>query len=643
MQWDRASRLSVYQISRRLSRRRRESKRIVRLAIAAVAASACGRAALASDFSSITIFGDSLSDVGNAYNSDLHLDPTSPYYNGRFSNGLIWIEDLAADLSLTDPTPSTKGGSDYAYGGVKTGSGTTTEVIFKFPNIGTQISNYLGSNTPAANGLFVVWGGGNDFIDGQTDPSVPVNNIAAHVTALANAGAKTILVPNLPALGEVPEFRGTSSESTMNTLSSEFDSMLKTTLTSLAGSLNIHIDQLDIASLFSSAIANPAAYGFTDVTDQADNNGTVVPNPDQYLFWDDIHPTRIGHQMVANAAFDLVTTHNWIATASTAGWGTAGNWDPADAVDATWIANVQNTSTSAKTATVSTSASVRQIRVTGYSSGNNIGTMTVSIQPGVALAASQSISIGSAGVINLQSTASLNCPSITIQAGGLLGGSGTVGGNVNNNGVIAPAGSSNNLSVTGAFTQTSGGEIQIDLAGTASGQFSRLAVSQQATLAGDISVQTSSGFVPLPGESFSILSFASDSGSLSVMNDTPFAGLRFEPVFSSTSLAILAWASAGDANLDGIINAADFDVLAAHFGAVGQNWLAGDFNGDGVVNALDFNALATHFGDVIAEDSAVEGIVPEPREMWVCLSAFGWFLLPSARRKANRSLKAKEN
>jgi phospholipase/lecithinase/hemolysin len=598
-----------------------KSNRFIAATMAAGVISALN-VARASDFGSMTIFGDSLSDVGNAYNSDLHLDPTSPYYNGRFSNGLLWVENLAADLSLAAPTPSTSSGKDYAYGGVHTGSGTTTEVLFKFPNIGTQISSYLSSNTPAANGLFVVWGGGNDFIDGQTNPSVPVNNIAAHVTALANAGAKTIIVPNLPALGEVPRFRGTSNESTMNNLSSQFDSMLQSTLTSLASSLKIHIDQLDVASLFSSAIANPSAYGFANVTATADNNGTVVSNPDQYLFWDDIHPTRIGHQMIASAAFDLVTTHNWVATGS-ASFGTASNWDAANSVDATWIANLQNTSSSPGTANVASNASVRQIHISGNSGG---GSMTVSVQSGVTLSASQSVTIGLAGAINLQSSSTLNSPSISIQTGGFLSGTGTVSGSVSNSGIIAPTTS---LNITGAFVQGSGGAIQINLAGTGSAQFSTLKIGQQATLGGNVSVNASPGFIPLPGESFSVLSFASRSGTATISNSTAYAGLRFNPSYTSTSLTLTADATAGDANLDGVIDSQDFDILAMHFNQTSQNWLSADFNHDGVVNALDFNELAANYGVAPAPLGA---IVPEP--VGVSLLLLGML---SLRRRDRRS------
>src|SRR5947208_1545881 len=109
-------------------------------------------------YTQIIAFGDSLTDTGNVYNQTFGISPQSPpYYNGRFSNGPLWLEDLATDLTLTAPTFSRGGGKDYAYGGAHTGSGSVSHFPFTFPNIGTQISSYLGGNTPNANQLFVVW------------------------------------------------------------------------------------------------------------------------------------------------------------------------------------------------------------------------------------------------------------------------------------------------------------------------------------------------------------------------------------------------------------------------------------------------------------------------------------------------------
>ena len=52
----------------------------------------------------------------------------------------------------------------------------------------------------------------------------------------------------------------------------------------------------------------------------------------------------------------------------------------------------------------------------------------------------------------------------------------------------------------------------------------------------------------------------------------------------------------GDTNLDGMVNTADFNNLAAHYNQTGANWVEGDFNYDGVVNAEDFALLAANYG-----------------------------------------------
>jgi hypothetical protein len=51
----------------------------------------------------------------------------------------------------------------------------------------------------------------------------------------------------------------------------------------------------------------------------------------------------------------------------------------------------------------------------------------------------------------------------------------------------------------------------------------------------------------------------------------------------------------GDANLDGMVNGADFNILAANFNKSVPGWDQGDFNYDGLVNAADFNELAANF------------------------------------------------
>ena len=52
--------------------------------------------------------------------------------------------------------------------------------------------------------------------------------------------------------------------------------------------------------------------------------------------------------------------------------------------------------------------------------------------------------------------------------------------------------------------------------------------------------------------------------------------------------------TAGDANKDGVVDYADFQILAADYGMTGAWWEQGDFNDDGVVNWADLNILRTN-------------------------------------------------
>ena len=125
------------------------------LIFACIVCCACASAARARAFSQIVVFGDSLSDVGNVNNQTFGISPGSGYWNGRFSNGPVWVENFATGLSLSTPTYSRSGGTDWAYGGAHTGPGSITHVFFTFPNVQTQINNYLNANNPNANQIFV--------------------------------------------------------------------------------------------------------------------------------------------------------------------------------------------------------------------------------------------------------------------------------------------------------------------------------------------------------------------------------------------------------------------------------------------------------------------------------------------------------
>ncbi len=69
----------------------------------------------------------------------------------------------------------------------------------------------------------------------------------------------------------------------------------------------------------------------------------------------------------------------------------------------------------------------------------------------------------------------------------------------------------------------------------------------------------------------------------------------------------------GDTNLDGKVNAMDFNAVATNFGSgPGKFWVEGDFNYDGTTNTADFTQLAMNFNKHLPLSGALAVLVPEP-------------------------------
>jgi phospholipase/lecithinase/hemolysin len=291
-------------------------------AVALLAISAA--AARAAPFTGIYAFGDSLSDTGNVFIASGGAVPAAPYYAGRFSLGPNWVDDLAAAYGLGPVVPVLAGGTNYAFGGAVTGPavpGATTAV----PDIAQQVGLFArntGGHAPPG-GLYTVWIGANDAFTALDDIAAGTLTVAQAQVALAKAalteagavadlaslGAETFLVPLVPDLGKTPDANGDPAAAALATLLSvTYDNALAAALAKLsAGDEGLTIHILDIFSLLDAAVADPAAFGFTDVTDRCylgplTGGGTVCATPATYLFWDGEHPTAAGHAAVARAA-----------------------------------------------------------------------------------------------------------------------------------------------------------------------------------------------------------------------------------------------------------------------------------------------------------------------------------------------------
>ena len=299
-------------------------------------------------YTSIVVFGDSLSDTGNFANLSVNAyalqipGPIADYTAGRFTDGNdtvpaahnytgVWIEQLAASLAAAPAVKdSLDGGTNHAYGSATNSGGT--QVVFYGPgnaltvtveNVGQQIADYLATKPTITNKtLFVVWCGANDLLTATSQAAIvtAANNDVANVQALITAGATDIIVPNLPPLGAIPRLNGSAATSVPATAAAQgYNAALAAGLAGL-GAANpgktLHLYSMDTFSLFNSILATPSVTGFANVTVSSQ---LLAVNPDTYLFWDDLHPTTYGHHLLAMNAKNLLTATAASTTALTLG------------------------------------------------------------------------------------------------------------------------------------------------------------------------------------------------------------------------------------------------------------------------------------------------------------------------------------
>ncbi len=143
------------------------------------------------------IFGDSLSDTGNFYvATDGDLPPSPLYFDGRFSNGPVWVEYFARALREPVPLPSILGGTNHAVNGARAAG----ESPYPVPDLTEQVSSYLLASGGRANpdDIFVVWVGANDIFFGASagEPDFIANAIERirwSIEALYAAGREKLL------------------------------------------------------------------------------------------------------------------------------------------------------------------------------------------------------------------------------------------------------------------------------------------------------------------------------------------------------------------------------------------------------------------------------------------------------------------
>src|SRR6266705_3651533 len=245
-------------------------QKIVRVSLLALFALLQTNPALASPPQRFVIFGDSLSDPGNAFVlvRDVevppfdNLIPDAPYARGalHFSNGATWVEQLSIlDHALPSTGPALLNPamfSNYAVGGARARHAGFFDLSTQ---VGLFVNDFSGQTPTEA--LYVVFVGGNDVRDALAalarDPtfatSLGILNAALtairdNVLTLRAADASSFFVVNAPDVGLAPAVRllGPAAQGAATFLAAQFNGGLELTLRGLEASLGVGIVRLDV-------------------------------------------------------------------------------------------------------------------------------------------------------------------------------------------------------------------------------------------------------------------------------------------------------------------------------------------------------------------------------------------------------------
>ena len=297
--------------------------------------------ASAQSFSNVVVFGDSLSDSGNAA-AALGLPPGTSFTTNPDP---VWAEIVAGAFGASGKIPLA-GGSNYAFGGACMNPATPCD-FDDAPTVKEQIGQHL--DTPSGsldpNALYTIWGGLNDIADSlQNDQPNALGHVlaaadvnAAQIHRLREAGARHVVVFNMPdaSLAPFAAAQGPAAQAGLSALVAEYNKKLYAGIRENEEGvvpINIH------AALHALA-ANPGRYGLTNTTGtacgapDADRALSIQCGPagspfpvtyapganETYLFADRSHPSGAVHAMLASLVTSTLAAPLQVSLAGEAG------------------------------------------------------------------------------------------------------------------------------------------------------------------------------------------------------------------------------------------------------------------------------------------------------------------------------------
>ncbi|MBI5767914.1 MAG: autotransporter domain-containing protein [Verrucomicrobia bacterium] len=314
-------------------------KKLPRLLAGVFTATALAAAGYAQNrtFTNQYSFGDSLSDSGNLFAATSALgagNPPAPYFQGRFSNGRTFVEQLGNSLALAATAPATvKSSLNFAFGGA-TASGTSALP----PALTLQLGLFQQrAISVARTDLFTVLIGANDLIPVLTNPATPTNpslidsagtaaavSTANALQSLVGLGAKNIVIAGLPNLGVTPRSiaGGSTGQAFGLRATTAFNAELFARLRTLSNTAtDVNFTYVDLQGILDRLTVDYRALGYANATSFviAPTSAGGGGDPNGYVFFDDIHPTAKTHALLAAIVTEELNPEPVLGFASTTG------------------------------------------------------------------------------------------------------------------------------------------------------------------------------------------------------------------------------------------------------------------------------------------------------------------------------------
>jgi phospholipase/lecithinase/hemolysin len=167
--------------------------------------------------------------------------------------------------------------------------------------------------------LFNILGGLTGGLTPLQAAAAAAQVVASEAGKLAGAGAKDLVLFDVPDLGVTPGIRalGPAASAAATALSAFFDQQVLLDLAPVEAA-GLTVFDLNTYALIDEVVQDPSAFGFSNGTAPCWTGGftgsatggslcsTLPAVQDTYLFWDDVHPTAAGQLLVADAALSAL-------------------------------------------------------------------------------------------------------------------------------------------------------------------------------------------------------------------------------------------------------------------------------------------------------------------------------------------------